>query len=233
MAIRPFIYIDQGSALATIGIGTPSTGVSIITTSSLTFSHTVAAGNSRVLIVATGAVDATVGDTVATGVTYGGIAMTSVDSQTSAAGNQDIGGSLWILPAPAVGTANVVITYTGACDGKVGIACVFTNVDQTTPQDVAATGASGSAATSTSLSRTSATAGALGVDLTCTRLLKTHNEGTSPQTMLTSDQSTGGEDMTLSVSTELNAVAGSFSMSRTWTGSEIYTQSMMVLRPAS
>lgn len=44
----------------TIGIGTPSTGNSADGTNSLSFSHTVEAGNHRVLIVGVGAVDSVV-----------------------------------------------------------------------------------------------------------------------------------------------------------------------------
>lgn len=216
-----------------ISIGTPSTGAGSTGAQTLTFSHTVAAGNRRVLVVGGGAVDGNVSNIPITGVTYGGVAMTLVDARTQTSGSQEVGASLWILLAPAVGTADVVITHTASCLGRVGIACAFYNVDQGSPQDTTATG-QGTSVTPTSLSRTSATSGALGVDLVITRQQKTHAVGAAPQELLGSQvQSTGGEDCTLSMSTELSESPGSFEMSRSWTTDVNNTHSMMVLRKAT
>ena len=217
----------------TIAIGTPSQANSADGTNAISWSHTVTAGNHRVLVVGAGAVDATVGNTVVTGITYGGVAMTLVDSRTVAAGNQDVGESLWILHNPAEGTATVAVTFTGTVLGSMGIACQFNNVNWDTRQDVAATGTTDTGVTSISTSLTSVTAGALGVDLVVTRLLKTHAVGSAPQAYIgTQEQTTGGQDATLSMSSELAASAGLFSMTRSWTTGEIVAQSMMALRPA-
>jgi len=221
----------MAQARKSIGIGSPLASLEG-SGSTLNANYTVAAGNNRVLLVAAGAVDAVVGATVATGVTYGGVAMTLVDSQTSAAGNQDIGASLWILNNPLEGLNAVVVTFTGAVVGNCAIICAFTNVDQVTQQDLAATGTSGSGATTSSLSRTTVTDQALGVDICCTRLIQTHVEGAAPQALLTTSSATGGQDVTLSMSTELKAVAGATTMARTWDTSDVFTQSMLVLRPA-
>ena len=220
-------------ARKTIEIGVPSTGNSAAGTNSLTFSHATTAGNHRVLVVGAGAVDATVADTVVTGVTFQGTALTLVDSRTVAAGNNDVGESLWILHNPPEGTGDVVITFTGNVAGSCGIACQFNNCDWNTPQDTAATGTTDTSVTSISTSLTSVTAGALGVDLVITRLLKTHAVGSAPQALIGSQvTTTGGEDATLSMSSELKATAGAFTMSRSWTTGDIVAQSMMVLRPA-
>ena len=218
-------------ARAPIVIGTPQTTFSNTDAASLTFSYTVTAGIGRVLIVAAGAVDNVVADTVASGVTYGGTAMTLVNSNTNPSGANDIGASLWILNNPAVGTANIVVTYTGTCFGTVAIGCEFQNVDPVTQQDLAATGGT-SESTPTTVSLTSVTDGALGVDLVLTRQSKTHAVGSAPQAMLGSQvQSTGGDDCTLSMSTELMATAGSIEMTRSWTTNIDACFSMMVLRP--
>lgn len=183
------------------------------------------------LIVAAGAVDTTEADTVVTGVTYGGVAMTLVDSRSNPSGGDDIGASLWILASPAVGAANIVVTYTASCFGTVAMGCEFHNVDLGTPQDLAATGGTQDT-TPTSLTLVSVTDGALGVDLVLTRQAKTHAVGAAPQAMLGSQvQSTGGEDCTLSMSTELMATAGSITMTRSWTTNVDACFSMMVLRP--
>ena len=218
-------------ARAPIVIGTPQTTFSNTDAASLTFSYTVTAGTGRVLIVAAGAVDGVEADTVATGVTYGGTAMTLVNSNTNPSGANDIGASLWILNNPAVGAANIVVTYTGTCFGTVAIGCEFQNVDPVTQQDVAATGGT-SESTPTTVSLVSVTDGALGVDLVLTRQAKTHAVGAAPQALLGSQvQSTGGDDCTLSMSTELMATAGSIEMTRSWTTNTDACFSMMVLRP--
>lgn len=219
-------------ARAPIVIGTPQTAFDNAAATSLTFSYTVTAGVGTVLVVAAGAVDATEADTVVSGVTYGGVAMTLVNSQSRATGGNDIGASLWILNNPAVGSANIVVSYTESCSGTVAIGCEFQNVDPGTPQDVAATGSTSTGSSSTSLTLVSVTDGALGVDLVLTRQLKTHAVGSAPQALLGSQvQSTGGDDCTLSMSTELMATAGSIEMTRSWTTNIDACFSMMVLRP--
>ena len=218
-------------ARAPINIGIPQTAFDNAAATSLTFSYTVTAGSGRVLIVAAGAVDGVEADTVATGVTYGGAAMSLVNANTNPSGSHDIGASLWILNNPAVGTDNIVVSYTGSCFGVVAIGCEFHNVDPVTQQDLAATGGAQDT-TPTSLSLVSVTDGALGVDLVLTRQLKTHAVGSAPQALLGSQvQSTGGDDCTLSMSFERMATAGSIEMTRSWTTNTDACFSMMVLRP--
>lgn len=93
-----------------------------VTATSLTYSHTVA-GDDRLLIV----------DSIATvnvsGVTYNGVAMTSITSVTDDAGRIH---RLWYLVAPATGANNVVIT----CDSSTairGTSASYTGVDQSSP----------------------------------------------------------------------------------------------------
>ena len=225
-----FVYVAPAYQVVPISIGTPSTGTSSTGGQTLTFSHTVAEGSKRVLIVGAAAVDGSSSNFPVTGVTYGGVAMTLVDSRTATGVAQDVTASLWILVNPAVGTADVVATLNSSVVGRVGIACVFYNVDSSTPQDAAATGAGSYANTSSSINISTTTPNALGVDLVVTRTLQTHLVGASPQAMLQTETTTGGEDCTLSMSTELMATPGALTMSRSWTDSRTLAHSMMVLR---
>ncbi|MDP2662510.1 MAG: hypothetical protein Q8R28_17460, partial [Dehalococcoidia bacterium] len=102
---------------------------------SVTLSHTVPAGNNRLLIVMAATEDAASGTLSAT---YGGVAMTSIGSTTSGV----LKVHLFRLIAPVVGAANVVVTSTATEDFfRVG-AFDLTDVNQTTPVG-GYTGASG------------------------------------------------------------------------------------------
>ena len=114
---------------------------------SLTFSHSVgAAGTNRLLIVAVSIDNRTV-----SGVTYNGVAMTSVGSATN--GKQI--SHMWRLIAPATGANNVVVTLSGGGDDIIAVATSYTGVDQTTPLGTPAT-ATGTSTTA-SVTVTSAT----------------------------------------------------------------------------
>lgn len=92
--------------------------------SSLTWSHTVGAGTNRALVVAVGTYSATA--RTVTGITYNGVALTKIDAQTAALEANNQSGELWVLAAPAVGTANVVVTFSGTADFCVGFAESYT-----------------------------------------------------------------------------------------------------------
>ena len=119
----------------TISVGTTSS-LQSSSTSSLSFSHNVAAGDNRLLLVsvALGATSQLGNPPSMTSVTYGGTAMTLVGSQVSgsASSNDDTVSYIYRMVAPPVGTANVVVTLGG--NGAVAAgATTFYNVDQTTP----------------------------------------------------------------------------------------------------
>src|SRR3989454_4121481 len=97
------------------------------TVSTLTWSHTVGSGSNRVLLVDTSNRD---GNKTITGVTYGGTALTRRGFQNGAGNGNRV--EIWSLTAPSPGTANVVVTLSGAVD-VVGGAISFTGVNQTTP----------------------------------------------------------------------------------------------------
>lgn len=96
--------------------------------SSITWSHVVAAGTD-VLLVATFA-----GARSATGVTYGGVALTKL--QTVAANGTQLLLDLWYLVSPTAGTANVVASFgstTKAGASALGISGVNTAAPFGTP----------------------------------------------------------------------------------------------------
>lgn len=106
-------------------ISTNSSSSSLTTgASSLTWSHTVASGSDRVLIVGLSVEDT--GDTV-TSVTYGGTPLSLLGTRV---GNQTV--EMWSLVAPAVGSANVVANFSGTAQ-VVGGAASFNGVHQSTP----------------------------------------------------------------------------------------------------
>ena len=108
---------------------------------SLTFSHTVAAGTDRVLLVELAIDGLGVG---VSGVTYGGVALTQA---VRATGNH--ASEIWYLVAPTVGTANVVVSFGGTTPAAAG-ASTYNGVDQSAPIGATATasgtGTSGSVA---------------------------------------------------------------------------------------
>ncbi len=114
-----------------IHIKQPAPEVDTITTatsssSPMTISHTIS-GTDRLLVVAIS--QGNVNSPVAT-ITYGGTPLTALG--TESAGPPRI--EMWRLLAPLVGTANVVVTFSGTpSDGAVVGVMNLTNVNQTTP----------------------------------------------------------------------------------------------------
>lgn len=153
---------SSGAVVTTVtAAGSPGlVGTSCVTasaTTTQTWAHTVPSGNNRVLVV--GISLRTLTRTV-TSLTYGGTALTKIGSS-----NIRMGVELWRLVGPAVGTANIVATWSGSSD-LVGWSGSFTNVDQTTP-----TGAifvSNGSSTTPSVTVASAT-GELVIDTVSTR----------------------------------------------------------------
>ena len=73
-----------------------------------TVSFTVNAGDNRLLVVGV-AVEEDAPCSTVNGITYDGVALTKIDSQTYRSG--DCGVEQWYLLAPNVGTANIVVTW--------------------------------------------------------------------------------------------------------------------------
>ena len=95
----------------------------------LTISHTVGSQPNRVLVVGAEGEDNSSTDCVATGVTYGGVALTNV-AEAVAGTSPFMCVSLWYLVAPATGTADVVITWAGNVRRRNGGAISIFNAAQ-------------------------------------------------------------------------------------------------------
>ena len=101
----------------------------------LTFEHVVNAGDNRILIV--GVSFETSGGVLPTvnTITYDGVGLTKIDSVIYKADYNSV--ELWYLIAPNVGTANVVITLTGAlawASGLLGGAITINGAKQQAPE---------------------------------------------------------------------------------------------------
>ena len=113
-----------------MAIALDSSSGSGVSTSSLSYSHTIS-GSDRILIM---------GVTFATGTsingtpTYGGVSMTQIDSVIAAAGSTFSNTYFFYLLAPTVGTANIVIN--GSTSNYIYSSAIsYTGVDQTNPID--------------------------------------------------------------------------------------------------
>lgn len=107
-------------------------GATQITTTSLTWSHTVtASSNYLVVFVATTSTNGTLNDV--SSVTYNGVAMTQIDTLSDAgAGNRIYS---YVLPAPDTGTNNVIATFATSKGRINGVSGSYTGVYQSTTPD--------------------------------------------------------------------------------------------------
>src|SRR5436190_3472693 len=190
----------QGTLPITTGTTTDS-GTAGAT--SLTWSHTVASGTDRLLVVS-GAASSGTG---VTSVTYGCQALTLLDSATSGGGGA-AKSQLWYLVAPAQGTANVVVNVNQSASFGAS-ATTFFGVDQTQPFGTTAT-AIGVGTTISGATVTSA-AGELVVD-SVVILNRSPLASGAGQTQLFG---LGGAGGALASSTE----PGAASVTMSWTGS--------------
>lgn len=133
--------------------------------SSLTISHTVGSGSDRALVVAASCINGT--DFLASATaTYGGVSMGSpVVTKSAGAGSNYV--YVWVLAAPASGTANVVITPSGSAYLKAVVSS-YTGVDQTTPVSSSAKYTNGFTPSPKSVAITVG-AGGMAVDFICDR----------------------------------------------------------------
>lgn len=126
--------------------------------SSVTWSHTVAAGSDRYMDVCLQVRGSTKANLALTGVTYGGTALTFVRADNRDNAPNFFRTELWRLIAPTVGTANIVATATGvATEYLVGSSITLNGVNQTTPEHTSG-GSSGNGTTlSATITTTTAT----------------------------------------------------------------------------
>ncbi|MFA5783729.1 MAG: agmatine deiminase family protein, partial [Phycisphaerae bacterium] len=128
--------------------GTVTTNTSNASRTSATFSHTVAAGDDRLLVVSV----MFEGDDSVSSITYAGYSLTQATTRKSGS-SSGCGVEIWYLVDPPVGTASVVVNF-GTSVVPSGITAVnFTGVDQSDPIGATA-GAYASSGTSVTTSIT-------------------------------------------------------------------------------
>jgi hypothetical protein len=149
-----------GMTEAQIQFDAASSTTSSTSGTTLTWSHTVANQSNRILIV--GVQSEGTSSIQASSVTYGGVALTKVTQAeaTSSGYYQDV--SQWYLTAPAVGTANVVVTWGSSVTTRTAGAIGLYGVAQQAPE-ANASSFSNSGATTTNI--TTLTNGAWVVDM--------------------------------------------------------------------
>jgi hypothetical protein len=113
-----------------ITVGAITTGSVATDGTSLTISHAVAAGGDRLLLVRIAVHSESGAAEVVSGVTFGGVALTLAGRTGTGTGP---GSEIWYLVAPAVSTADVVITLAATESGIVAECQNYTGVHQTTP----------------------------------------------------------------------------------------------------
>ncbi|EPZ52078.1 bacterial group 3 Ig-like protein [Bacteriovorax sp. BAL6_X] len=101
---------------------------------SYTQSHTIAAGNNRLLVVN---VVGHFNILNFTSITYGGVPLTRLDTRTQSSGAKT---EIWYLINPSVGTDDIVINVNNSSFDIAMMASNFTNVHQSTPFDLTTKG---------------------------------------------------------------------------------------------
>jgi hypothetical protein len=99
-------------------------------------SHTTAANDNRILLVYAGQFDAS--GAIPTGVTYGGVALTRLNSKVIGGSFGNI--SIWYLADPDTGTGTIEITWAVTRGVQLGIAETWYKVDQSGPFGATASG---------------------------------------------------------------------------------------------
>lgn len=179
---------------------------------SLTISHTVA-GSDRALYYA---VAHTPGDTGVSGVTatYNGTAMDILFTDDTTLSNRHV--RVFRLVAPATGTHDVVLSWTGT-SGMAALGASFTGVDQADPDDAQAA-TSVDPGTSISRSTSSATG-----DMVMDVLVLSNNASsiavTGTNTQINQIDGAGGADDPNAIAASYEAGAATVTPSWGWTGS--------------
>lgn len=122
--------IPQGISRGLAVTRDANTNAAPATAASFTWSHTVGAGNQRLLV----AVVTWRGTNTISSVTYGGVAMTRTHTAgvTNTGAAPQLNCAMYYLVAPTAGAANVVVTFSGATEGICGAQSFF-NTDQIFP----------------------------------------------------------------------------------------------------
>lgn len=197
-----------------VGIGTVSTG-GMPGTSASTTTISFTSTNQPLYVLIPGWYNSLSVNTV----TYGGTGLTRVAQ--SAVSNSGDRVEIWRLLAPAAGTANLVVTFSGTT-GTGGTVMVFntTGQDTGTPEGTAATNASAANGTTTgSLSISGAASGDLVIVAACNgagAAMTPSNTGGTGLTEFTDVAQNGEESEGFRVSDACTAVSTSWTGSTSW-----------------
>lgn len=123
----------EAYALITLDATTPVSGSG----ASITVAHTVAA-DATGLVVAVKFWDCSGGTVSVSGMTYAGAALTQANRDTSASGGCGNHAEIWYKASPAIGTNNLVITFSAATGGVGGAAVSLKGFKQTSQPDAIA-----------------------------------------------------------------------------------------------
>jgi hypothetical protein len=223
VAVVGLSSVVTGSAQGAGGSSTGGAGVS-----SLSWSHTVASGSNRVLVVGVAAEYSSSSSCQASSVTYGGTALTRIGQAVAGTSIYQCA-SLWYLVAPAVGTASVSVSFGAALDGATAGAVTLFGIKQAAP-DASNTSFSNSGATSTSV--TTAAANSTVVDVFGSGQPLGDLAPGSGQTGQWSQDAGGTATSSGGSSTETVASAGSATLSWTQTGINRSAQVVAAFGPA-
>lgn len=218
-----------------------NSGIKAAIAADWTWSHTCT-GSNLVLYVAVVARDATnINNRTVSGVTYNGVALTSIDSRDRATGT--IQTSLWRLIAPATGAHTISVAMTAYNTNiAYGMATSFTGVNQTTPEDTAANGSAPASAgtsvgSSTPVTLVTANAwiiGVLGIIGASGAITQVGDIGTQTNAEGGNNQFSGGS-LVISDSLAYNGPgsAASHYVSWSWVNSAGHVETKVGIRPAA
>lgn len=204
--------------MAVATYGTVSKGENTSTTS-LSFSHTVGAGDDRCLFVAV-----TSYTSKPSGVTFDGNSMTEIITQVEI----DSHTTLYRYLAPGVTTANVIVTFASAMM-VTAHAVNLSGVDQTTPVEDSDSSSDTTGPSETSTATPALTGSTNGLVLDCLTIWDRVGTEGSGQTAVFSESNT-----TVSYSSYGSEEAGgaSVTMSYTWSGAQYYAHAAAAFKAA-
>jgi phosphodiesterase/alkaline phosphatase D-like protein len=188
------VTYEEGSGVGVVELDSVSSGTED-GVSSITIAHTVGTGANRLLLVGVSWAMSGEDTQDISSVTFGGVALTEVDYMEGGQNRRD---AIYYLTNPASGTANVVVTFSGAVNAVVGAAS-FTGVDQTTPLGTAATANGGQNGTTTATVNVTTEVGDLVFDTVAAGRTPTVGAG---QTALWNIPTTAGNIVHSAASTE-------------------------------
>lgn len=117
-----------------IAIDAVSNSGALQTVASATYSHTIAAANELLVVGGAGRTsDVNKANLVITGVTYNGVALTSIKATQQDSTGASFRSELWYIYNPSTGANNVVVTWTGTLVYGGSAAASFSGVATSSP----------------------------------------------------------------------------------------------------